>query len=186
MKLSQMAYKRVRCVFYEQDGRVMRNHLNTEKIIESERDVVVVYNPTQDQEQHILEIMEESRDENNIQVNGLKILNLMVLLTNIDLENLTQEQALQIIENPNELLQAINMELNTIMLNILQNQFHVAQSMTQLPEAIRKPIVEQAVEKARKDQEEKEQEERAKQEELVKMAELEKELEELKQKHAKK
>lgn len=185
MKLSQMGYKRIRCVLYEQDGKVMCSYNNPEKIIETGKDVVIVYNPTQEQEQHILEIMEESRDENNIQVGGLKILNLMVLLTNVDLENLTDEEAVKIIENPNELLQAINLELNTIMLNVLQNQFKVAQAMTQLPEAIKKPVIEQAMEKARKEQEEKEEEERARQEELEKMAELEKQLEELKQKHAK-
>ena len=184
MKLSQMGYRRIRCVLYEQDGKVMRNYTNPEKIIETGRDVVIVYNPTQEQEQHILTIMEESRDENNIQVGGLKILNLMVLLTNIDLENLTDEEAVQIIENPNELLQAINLELNTIMLNVLKNQFQVAQAMTQLPEAVQKPILEQAVEKARQEQEALERARLEEIEELERMAELEKQLEELKQKHA--
>ena len=186
MKLSQMGYKRVRCVLYEQDGKVMRNHTNPEKLIETGRDLIVIYNPTQDQEQHILTIMEESRDENNIQVSGLKILNLMTLLTNIDLENLTDEEALTIIENPNELLQAVNLELNTIMLNVLQNQFKVAQAMTQLPEAIKKPIVEQVVEQARKEQELKEQAEREELAEQARIEELEKQLEELKQKRANK
>lgn len=182
MKLSQMGYKRIRCVLYEQDGKVVRNHTNPEKIIETGKDVVIVYNPTQEQEQHILTIMEESRDENNIQVGGLKVLNLMVLLTNIDLENLTDEEAVQIIENPSELLQAINLELNTIMLNVLKNQFQVVQEMTQLPEAIRKPIIDQATEKARQEQEELERARLEEIEELERMAELEKQLEELKQK----
>lgn len=186
MKLSQMGYKRVRCVLYEQDGKVMRNYTNPEKIIETGKDVVIIFNPTQEQEQHILTIMEESRDENNIQVSGLKILNLMSLLTNIDLENLTQEQALEIIDNPNDLLQAINLELNTMMLNILQNQFQVAQAMTQLPEAIKKPVLDEVAEQARKEQELKQQQELEEQEELERMAELEKQLEELKQKRANK
>ena len=51
MKLSQMGYKRIRCIFYEQDGKVMRNYINPEKIIETGRDVVIVFNPTQEQEQ---------------------------------------------------------------------------------------------------------------------------------------
>ena len=184
MKLSQMGYKRIRCIFYEQDGKVMRNYINPEKIIETGRDVVIVFNPTQEQEQHILEIMEESRNENNVKVGGLKILNLMTLLTNIDLENLTDEEAVQIIENPSELLQAINLELNTIMLNVLKNQFQVVQEMTQLPEAIRKPIIDQATEKVRQEQEELERARQEEIEELERMAELEKQLEELKQKRA--
>ena len=186
MKLSQMGYKRIRCIFYEQDGKVIRNYINPEKIIETGRDVVIVFNPTQEQEQHILTIMEESRNENNVKVGGLKILNLMTLLTNIDLENLTDEEALEVIENPSELLQAINLELNTIMLNALQNQFSLVQSMSQLPEAIKKPILEEVAEKVRQDEELKQQEERERQEELEKMAELEKQLEELKQKHSNK
>ena len=186
MKLSQMGYKRIRCIFYEQDGKVIRNYINPEKIIETGRDVVIVFNPTQEQEQLILEIMEESRDENNIKVGGLKILNLMTLLTNIDLENLTNEEALMIIENPNELLQAINLELNTIMLNALQNQFSIVQTMTQLPESIKKPILDDVAEKVRQDEKLKEEQEREKQAELEKMAELEKQLEELKQKHGNK
>ena len=184
MKLSQMGYKRIRCIFYEQDGKVVRNYINPEKIIETGRDVVIVFNPTQEQEQHILEIMEESRNENNVKVGGLKILNLMTLLTNIDLENLTDEEALEVIENPSELLQAINLELNTIMLNVLKNQFQVVQEMTQLPEAIRKPIIDQATEKMRQEQEELERARLEEIEELERMAELEKQLEELKQKRA--
>lgn len=190
MKLSQMGYKKVRCVFYLQDGKVMRNHLTPEKIMESGVETVVVYNPTVEQEQEILAIMEDARDENNIRINGLKILGLMELLTNVDLGiisgELSREEALEIIENPSELLQAINLELNTIMLNVLQNQFAVAQSMTQLPDAIKKPVLEQAMEKARQEQEEIERAKQEEQEELERMAELEKQLEELKQKRANK
>ena len=107
MKLSQMGYKRIRCVLYEQDGKVVRNHVNPEKIIETGKDVVIVYNPTQEQEQHILTIMEESRDENNIQVGGLKVLNLMVLLTNIDLENFEEEFVFHLESNEKVLLNSL-------------------------------------------------------------------------------
>ena len=55
---------------------------------------------------------------------------------------------------------AINIELNSIMLNALQRQFHAAQSMAQLPEAIKRPVVEQALEQVMKEQEEKERAER--------------------------
>ena len=117
------------------------------------------------------------------------MLGLMELLTNIDLGfmsgELTQEEALAIVENPNELLQAVNLELNTIMLNTLKNQFHLAQEMNQLPEAIRKPVIEQAVEKVRQEQEELERARQEEIEELERMADLERQLEELKQKHGK-
>ena len=183
MKLSHMAYKKVRCVFYEQDGKVLRNHENPERLIEnSSVDKVVVYNPTEDDERLILKVLEESRDGDNVQVSGLKVLRMMEMLTDIDLSDLTDEQAVEIINNPNELLQAINIELNSIMLNALQRQFHAAQSMAQLPEAIKKPVVEQALEQVMKEQEELERVKREEQEELEKMAELEKQLEELKQK----
>ena len=72
------------------------------------------------------------------------------------------------------------------MLNALQNQFSLVQSMSQLPEAIKKPILEEVAEKVRQDEELKQQEERERQEEIEKMAELEKQLEELKQKHGNK
>ena len=189
MKLSQMGYKKVRCVFYLQDGKVIRNHLTPEKIIESGLESVIVYNPTSEQEQDILKVMESSRDENNIRISGLQVLGLMELLTNIDLGfmsgELTQEEALAIVEHPNELLQAVNLELNTIMLNTLKNQFHLAQEMNQLPEAIRKPVIEQAVEKVRQEQEEIERAKQEEQEELERMQELERQLQELKQKHGK-
>ena len=190
MKLSQMGYKKVRCVFYLQDGKVIRHHNNPEKLIEQgDMELVVVYNPTSEQEQDILRIIESSREETEISIGGVKLLGLMELLTNIDLGilsgELTREEAIEIVENPNPLLQAVNLELNTILLNTLKHQFSVAQEMTQLPEAIKKPIVEQAVEKAVKEQEAKEQAEREEQEELEKMAELERQLEELKQKRAK-
>ena len=171
MKLSRMAYKKVRCVFYEQDGKVLRNHENPEKLMETPIEKVVVYNPTEEEEKLILKILEESRDGDNVQVNGMKVLRLMEMLTDIELGDLTEEQAIEIIANPNELLQAINIELNSIMLNALQRQFHAAQSMAQLPEAIKRPVVEQALEQVMKEQEE-----------LERMAELEKQLEELKQK----
>ena len=182
MKLSRMAYKKVRCVFYEQDGKVLRNHENPEKLMETPIEKVVVYNPTEEEEKLILKILEESRDGDNVQVNGMKVLRLMEMLTDIELGDLTEEQAVEIIANPNELLQAINIELNSIMLNALQRQFHAAQSMAQLPEAIKRPVVEQALEQVMKEQEEKERAEREEQEELERMAELEKQLEELKQK----
>ena len=182
MKLSRMAYKKVRWVFYEQDGKVLRNHENPEKLMESPIEKVVVYNPTEDDERLILKVLEESRDGDNVQVNGIKILRLMEMLTDIELGELTEEQALEIIANPNELLQAINIELNSIMLNALQRQLHAAQSMAQLPEAIKRPVVEQALEQVMKEEEEKERAKREEQEELEKMAELERQLEELKQK----
>ena len=151
-----MAYKKVRCVFYEQDGKVLRNHENPEKLMETPIEKVVVYNPTEEEEKLILKILEESRDGDNVQVNGMKVLRLMEMLTDIELGDLTEEQAIEIIANPNELLQAINIELNSIMLNALQRQFHAAQSMAQLPEAIKRPVVEQALEQVMKEQEEKE------------------------------
>ena len=80
MKLSQMGYKKVRCVFYLQDGKVIRNHLTPEKIIESGLESVIVYNPTSEQEQDILNVMESSRDENNIRISGLQVLGLMELI----------------------------------------------------------------------------------------------------------
>ena len=108
MKLSQMGYKKVRCVFYLQDGKVIRNHINPEQLIESGMELVVVYNPTVEQEQEILQIVENSRQENNVHIGGFKILGLMELLTNVDLGimsgELSQDEALQIIENPNEKL----------------------------------------------------------------------------------
>lgn len=182
MKLSHMGYRKVRCVFYEQDGKVLRNHENPEKLIDNNIRGVVVYNPTEEEEKLILKVLEESREGENVRVNGRKILKMMELLTDIELDDLTEEEALDIINNPNELLQAINIELNSIMLNALQRQFHAAQSMAQLPEAIKRPVVEQALEQALKEQEEKERAKREEEEELEKMAELEKQLEELKQK----
>ena len=70
------------------------------------------------------------------------------------------------------------------MLNVLKNQFQVVQEMTQLPEAIRKPIIDQATEKARQEQEELERARQEEIEELERMAELEKQLEKKKKKRA--
>ena len=186
MKLANMGYKKIRCVYYLQDGKVLREHLNPESIIDELDDCIVVYNPTEEQEREVLSVMEESREGEEVKVNGLKILKLMELLTDIDLGlnsgELTRKQALEIIENPSELLQAINLELNSILLNALQRQFSAAQSMNQLPEAIKKPVVEKALEQAEKEKEEKERAQREEQEELEKLEALEKELEALRQK----
>ena len=191
MKLSQMKYNNIRCLVYMQDGKVLRSYKQEEinRLLLGgilSQNAVIVHQPNKEQRKSLLTLLEDNRQDNEINVGGMQLLKLMEMLTNLDLGiesgELTQEEALEIIANPNEMLEAVNQELNSVLMNLLRNQFAIAQEMSQLPEAVKTPLLEKVIEQANKEEEERARLQAEREAEELRIKELELELLKLKSK----
>lgn len=181
MKLSSMKFKDIRCVFYYADGKVKVSH-DTNKVAQLEkegRDFVVLNNPNVEQKKVILSKIYEQNGK--LEMQGLDVLECIKLLTNIELD-ITEEEALELIKNPDEMLEAIALECNIITLNLIKNQMKEVDAIASLPDSVKTPILEEAEAKIKEEEEKaKQAEEEAKRIE-EEMKQLEKQMKELKKK----
>ena len=122
-----MGFKPINCLNLEQDGKVLKetDEKRIEDIMNRKSEYVIVYNPRDEQRKEILQVMDFD-GESKVSVEGLRLLGLIERLTNIDLGlesgELTVEEALDIVNNPNAMLQAVAQVVNSILNNILKEQ----------------------------------------------------------------
>ena len=162
MKLSQMGFKPMHCLVYQQDGRVLKEYdeKRMEEIMGRKSEYVIIYNPNSEQKREILESMDFD-GEQKVTVNGMKVLGLIERLTNIDLGlesgELTVDEALDIINNPNAMLQVVAQVVNSILINILKEQLMMAEEIAQLPEPVKRSILDETINKEKREEEAKKQ-----------------------------
>ena len=174
MKLADLGLKKVYCVVYEQDGKVLttyeEKHMNRILELYSGK-CVEVYNPHGENRKEILRLLDGGRQgTEKVELKGSALLRSIELLTNIDFGDLTTEQAQDIIDNPGALLETVCNEVSSIHISLLKNQFAVAQSLASMPEAVRRPLTEKLVQEATSEEDAKRKQE---------MEELEKQMKEL-------
>lgn len=147
-KLSQLKQTPIRCLFVcNEDGEFTKisNQAEIEvALLEYEEDMIVkVFNPTDSQKASILEMMDENTKKDKIDLNENVVLEIIKMLTNIEVD-LEGEEADKILEEPNDLLIAVNTEINTILFNIISLQFKNIKNMTKLPPELLKATIEKA------------------------------------------
>ena len=163
MKLSQMELKPMHCVVYTKDGNVAKTFKQEqmEKIIakKSTDEYVIIYYPNDDMRKEVLTAMQLDGDK--VKLEGIKVLTLIEKLTNIDLGlesgELTLNEALDIINNPNPVLQTVSQIVNQIFMTLLSNQLDIMQGLAQLPEEVKQPLLDEIVNKGKRDEEAKRQ-----------------------------
>ena len=119
-----------------------------------------MYNPRDEHLKEILQVMDFD-GESKVSVEGLRLLGLIERLTNIDLGlesgELTVEEALDIINNPNAMLQVVAQVVNSILINILKEQLMMAEEIAQLPEPVKRSILDETINKEKREEEAKKQ-----------------------------
>ena len=158
MKLSQMGFKPMHCLVYQQDGRVLKEY-DEKRIVEimgRKSEYVIIYNPNSEQKREILESMDFD-GEQKVSVNGMNVLGLSERLTNIDLGlesgELTVEEALDIVNNPNPMLEVVAQVVNSILMNILKEQLNTMEEVAQLPEPVKRSLLEETLNKEKREEE---------------------------------
>lgn len=159
MKLSQMGFIPMHCIIYQQDGRIYKeyNEKRMQELIERKADYVIVYNPNAEQKQEILDTMNIDNKQEKVTVSGIKVLGLIERLTNIDvgLESgeLTIEEAIEIVNNPNPMLETVSQVVNSILVTILKEQLSVIEEVAQLPEPVKQSLLEETMNKEKREKE---------------------------------
>ena len=137
---------------------------------------MIVFNPNEELKKEILTVLDLDVEGNKVTMDGIKTLSLIERLTNLDLGiqtgELTLDEALDIVNNPSPMLEMIGQVVNSIFMSILRNQIEVMNEISQIPESVRKPLLEEIVNKAKKE------EEKEKQAEIEELLRQQKELEE--------
>ena len=147
-----MKFKDVRCAFYYLDGKV-KTTFNRDKIgemVEEGLDFVLMYNPTNKQRQAILSKLSEQSGE--LSMDGLSVLECIKLLTNIELD-VTDKEALELINNPDEMLETIALECNIITLDLIKKQLKESDAIASLPDSIKLPMINEAQAKIKEEEE---------------------------------
>lgn len=152
MKLSSMKFKDVRCAFYYLDGKVKTTYNRDEigEMVEKGSDFVLMYNPTNKQRQAILSKLSEQSGE--LSMDGLSVLECIRLLTNIELD-VTDKEALELINNPDEMLETIALECNIITLDLIKKQLKESDAIASLPDSIKLPMINEAQAKIKEEEE---------------------------------
>ena len=180
MKLSQLEFNPIHCVVYLRDGRPVKTYEQErfDEVIEKvgADKCVIVFNPNEELKKEILTVLDLDVEGNKVTMDGIKTLSLIERLTNLELGiqtgELTLDEALDIVNNPSPMLEMIGQVVNSIFMSILRNQIEVMNEISQIPESVRKPLLEEIVNKAKKE------EEKEKQAETEELLRQQKELEE--------
>lgn len=179
-KLSNLRKQDVRCIVREENGMVAKV-FNQDVIAELNKNydansMISIYNPTTEQKEHIMTILDENNDGKEISVEGTTILRLMEIVTDIEFDDLDDEEALEIVNNPNEMLQAVNVELNKLLIEVVKQRYETMATLNTLPEPMLKEILAKKVEEAEAEEEKRREEEKRKAEREAKRKELEEQL----------
>lgn len=184
-KLTNLRKHDIRCVVHLDNGVVVKV-FNQDKIDElrsnyDNEKMVTVFNPSLKDKEHIIDILDNNTNEDGeISVSGAPFLVLMQLVTDIDFGELTDEEALEIVDNPNDMLEAVNLELNRLLIDIVKQRYETMKTLTSLPEPMLKDMLSAKVKELEEEEAKKLAEEQRKAEIEAKRKELEAQLAALK------
>lgn len=136
-KLSQLKQNKVRCLFVcNEHGEITKisdqNAFDNALSAYENNTIVKMFNPTEEQRLTILEMLENNTQEDKVSLNGNIVLDIMNILTDIELD-LDGEEAEAVLNEPNDLLLAVNSEINAILFNLVSLQFKNIKDMAKLP-----------------------------------------------------
>lgn len=183
-KLNKLRQRDLRCVISEESGTIVKHY--NQKAIENvlqnydEEKMVKVFNPTDEQKQIVIDILDANNNGEEIEVSGLAMLRLMEVVTDIEFGDLSNEEALDIVDNPNAILEAVNLELNRIFIEIVKQRYETIATLNSLPEPLLKDILEKQMEDIEKEERKRKEEEERKMEIERKRKELQDQLDALK------
>lgn len=145
-KLSQLKQNKVRCLFVCKDnGEIEKitNQAEFENVLSMyENDSIVkMFNPTEHQKAEILNFLEANIHEEDVSVDGKTILEIIGILTDVEID-VEGEEAEKILNEPNDLLSTISLEVNSILFNLVSLHFENIKNMAKLPPELLKSIVE--------------------------------------------
>lgn len=178
-----MKKRNIRCIIVAEGTTVVKYHNDGAIDLATNNydpyRMVTIYNPKLEDKQKIAEILDESTQNGEIKVAGLSFLKMMALVTDLDMKDLTEEEALEIVNSPNDVLQAVNVELNRLFIEIIKQRYETMETLNSLPEPLLKDMLEGQIKDAEAEAKAKEAEKARKAEIAKKRAELEAQLKEL-------
>lgn len=169
-----MKKRDIRCVIVSEGTTVVKYHndgaIDLARNNYDEHRMVTIFNPKLEDKQKIADILDESTKDGEIKVAGLSFLKMMSLVTDLDMTGLSDEEGLEIVNNPSDMLQAVNVELNRLFIEIIKQRYETMETLNSLPEPLLKDVLEGQI----KDIKAEEEAEKARQAEIAKKrAELE-------------
>lgn len=167
--------KKIKCMLTETiEGDILIEYSNFNMFKEKYIDVIEVYNPSQQQKEHIINLLSKSLNVDNDLINSeikdMEILNLLKELTNINFSNIDDNEDLikDILDNPSDLLLRTKMEIDKICTSIFYMWYDNVKEFGKTPKEIREAILlsKQGNNSISKEQKEKEDKIKALQEQL--------------------
>lgn len=184
-KLTNLRKHDIRCVVHLDNGVVVKafnqDQIDGLRSNYNEEKMVTIFNPSLEDKERIMDILDNNTNEDGeINVTGLPFLTLMHLATDVDFGDLTDEEALEIIDNPNDMLEAVNLELNRLLIEIVKQRYETMKTLTSLPEPMLKDMLSARVKELEEEEAKRLAEEQRKAEIEAKRKELEAQLAALK------
>lgn len=137
VKLSTLKQTKIRCLVVEDSKGKIKKITDRDKIKKTldlgNKNVIEVYNPTQEQKLNIIKMLEEQQVEDKIVVEGELIVGLIKELTNIEIDLDDMDLVQEIINNPNNMLEEVSSEINQILYHLISMQFKNISAIAELP-----------------------------------------------------
>lgn len=137
VKLSTLKQTKIRCLVVEDSKGKIKKITDRDKIKKTldlgNKNIVEVYNPTQEQKLNIIKMLEEQQVEDKIVVEGELIVGLIKELTNIEIDLDDMDLVQEIVNNPNNMLEEVSSEINQILYHLISMQFKNISAIAELP-----------------------------------------------------
>ncbi len=137
VKLSTLKQTKIRCLVVEDSKGKIKKITDRDKIKKTldlgNKNVIEVYNPTQEQKLNIIKMLEEQQVEDKIVVEGELIVGLIKELTNIEIDLDDMDLVQEIVNNPNNMLEEVSSEINQILYHLISMQFKNISAIAELP-----------------------------------------------------
>lgn len=137
VKLSTLKQTKIRCLVVEDSKGKIKKITDRDKIKKTldlgNKNVIEVYNPTQEQKLNIIKMLEEQQVEDKIVVEGELIAGLIKELTNIEIDLDDMDLVQEIVNNPNNMLEEVSSEINQILYHLISMQFKNISAIAELP-----------------------------------------------------
>lgn len=137
VKLSTLKQTKIRCLVVEDSKGKIKKITDRDKIKKTldlgNKNIIEVYNPTQEQKLNIIKMLEEQQAEDKIVVEGELIVGLIKELTNIEIDLDDMDLVQEIVNNPNNMLEEVSSEINQILYHLISMQFKNISAIAELP-----------------------------------------------------
>lgn len=137
VKLSTLKQTKIRCLVVEDSKGKIKKITDRDKIKKTldlgNKNIIEVYNPTQEQKLNIIKMLEEQQVEDKIVVEGELIVGLIKELTNIEIDLDDMDLVQEIVNNPNNMLEEVSSEINQILYHLISMQFKNISAIAELP-----------------------------------------------------